>query len=75
MTPHFIIYPQSFGILVIFTFLLLRPTKTICTLRPKRLKFWIHQFKVGLNKLSIGSGLDVKSVMYLEYHHILMYVQ
>ena len=44
-------------------------------LRPKRLKFWIHQFKVGLNKLSIGSGLDVKSVMYLEYHHILMYVQ
>ena len=40
------------------TFLILRP-------QPNRLKFWIFYLKVGLNKVSIGSGFDDKSALYL----------
>ena len=33
--------------------------------KPKRLKIWILDLKIGPNKLDIEFGLDVKSVLYL----------
>ena len=36
--------------------------------RPKRLKFWILDLKVGLNKLGIRSGLEGKNILYLLLH-------
>ena len=33
--------------------------------RQKRFKLWIPELKESLNKLEIGLGLDIKSVLYL----------
>ena len=62
MTPHSIFCPQNDGVVVIFSFLLLRPSKISEALK----NFRILDIKVCLKKLGIGPGLYGKSVLYLQ---------
>jgi hypothetical protein len=64
ITPHFIFCPKNDGVVAIFSFLLLRPSKTSEALK-KGPNFGFLTLEYALKKLDIGSGLYGKSVLYL----------